>query len=119
MLFRTRCHRFLYQLAFRIDFRVCLVAVEFLSALLRPASVGVLVPLLVGLFLLIFFSITFFLIPKFITAAFLDGLVSLTGVSLNISKSTTFNNFSKRLPSEPNFAVFSSKSNKPQFPVRL
>lgn len=82
VLFRTRGYRLLYQLALGIDLCVVLVAVIFLAALLRPSGICVFVPLLVGLFLLILLAISFFLVPKFVAASLLYGLVLLARVAL-------------------------------------
>ena len=82
VLFRTRGHRLLYQLALGIDLCVVLVSVIFLPAFLRPSGIRVFVPLLVGLFLLVLLAISFFLVPKLVAATILYGLVLLACVTL-------------------------------------
>ena len=82
VLIRARGHRLLYQLAPGIDLRMVLVAVIFLSTLLRPTGVRVLVTPLVGLLLPVLLGIVFLRIPKLVAASLLYGLVLFARVAL-------------------------------------
>ena len=61
---------------------MCLVAIELLTALLRPSRVRVLVALLVGLVFFVILRVPLFRIPELVSFSLFDELVLLTAVAL-------------------------------------
>src|SRR5574344_167693 len=82
-MLRSSCgHALLDQLALGVYLGMCLVAIELLTALLRPLRVRVLVALLVGLVFFVILRVPLFRIPELVSFSLFDELVLLTAVAL-------------------------------------